>query len=84
MCALIYADKIYEYNDICYGCSKWLRLINQKQVKGMKVLIYADMDEQLFFLLLALLSTGSAYIPVDTKHPWNGLEILLGRSGRIL
>lgn len=69
MSSLVYANKIYEYNDICFGCSKWLNFINQRQVKGMKVLIFADVDERLFFLLIALLSTRSAYIPVDTKTP---------------
>lgn len=69
MSSLVYANKIYEYNDICFGCSKWLNFINQRQVKEMKVLIFADVDERLFFLLIALLSTRSAYIPVDTKTP---------------
>lgn len=69
MSSLVYEGNIYNYDSICMGCSKWLNLINQKYEYGKKFLIMGEIDEKVFFLILALLSTSSAYIPVDIKTP---------------
>lgn len=69
MGSLVYEGKTYTYNDICYGCSKWLSLINRWNTDEKKVLIMGKIDEKVFFLILALLSTNSAYVPVDVKMP---------------
>lgn len=68
-CSIVYANKIYKYQDICFGCSKWLNLINKFGVNEKKILIFLDVDERVIFLLIALLSTRSSYIPLDTQMP---------------
>ena len=79
MSSLVYEGKIYTYDAICYGCSKWLSLINRQYAEGKKVLIMGKLDEKVFFLILALLSTNSAYVPVDAKTPKERVKSVVGQ-----
>lgn len=67
--SLVYKGNVFTYDSICNGCSKWLNLISRQHEEGQKILIMGGIDEKVIFLILALLSTNSAYIPVDIKTP---------------
>ena len=78
--SLVYEGKKYAFDAICDGCSKWLSLICRQYSKGKKILIMSGCDEKIFFLILALLSTDSAYIPVDIKTPKERVGSIVGQA----
>lgn len=69
MSSLVYDGNRYTYDAVCNGCSRWLSLINRQYAEGKRILIMGEIDEKVFFLILAILSTNSMYIPIDAKTP---------------
>lgn len=77
MSSLVYEGNRYTYDAICNGCSKWLSLIGKQYAEEKKILIMGEINEKFFFLILALLSTNSAYIPIDAKTPKGRLNSIV-------
>lgn len=79
--SLVYEGEKYDFDAICDGCSKWLSLIYRQYSKRGKILIMSECNEKIFFLILALLSTDRAYIPVDIKTPKERVSSIVGQVG---
>lgn len=58
------------YDEIVKNCSLWLGILKKYRLKRLKrVVIYTEVNDKILFLILALLSTGICYIPIDVDTP---------------
>lgn len=65
-----YNGTVYCYDEIVKNCSLWIDILKKFNINSLeKVVVYAEVNDKILFLILALLSTKACYVPIDADTP---------------
>lgn len=76
--ALVFKDQVITYNELNRKSNQFAHYLKKKGLqKGTMVCICLEQSIEKVVSMLAVLKTGCAYVPIDTKYPVNRISFIL-------